>query len=276
MRYLWLASFPRSGNTFFRNVLFHVYGIDSIEDESYSIENTKSKLIVIKTHNLPSLVNNYSKELDKVIYLVRDGRDAICSIAFKRKNLIAPSSDLFVNFQEATYAPRGIHFGGWASNCRLWMAENPIIIRFEDLVSDPRKTFEEIEKHVTLPVANWDELPDFKKQKKGETKFGSAGGQHAEIKNFSEVFFRQGKVGGWKTEMPLELQSYFWTKSKKIMLALGYQENGEVKKMEPLKIEAIKNEHFYNSFVFFANMFWCDKSPYVRFKKYIKSIILNQ
>jgi len=110
---VWLASFPRSGNTFFRIVLHALYGIntysgflsgDDIENdlgrtditghgklphsELYSgSEKTKhwlnklesdSEVYFIKTHALPSQVCN-SKA--RAILLVRDGRDAGISFA---------------------------------------------------------------------------------------------------------------------------------------------------------------------------------------------------
>jgi len=92
---VWLASYPRSGNTFFRVLMKHLYGIktysiynDSLfseigasemighEDLPASIEelSRSSRLYLIKTHGLPT-------DDSPVIYLVRDGRDSIVSYA---------------------------------------------------------------------------------------------------------------------------------------------------------------------------------------------------
>jgi len=83
---IWLASYPRSGNTFFRIILHEVYGIKSVaytgpfmEKGDYSPEEYP----VIKTHLLPDQLPEDDKTPS--IYLVRDGRDAIVSMAHHKK-----------------------------------------------------------------------------------------------------------------------------------------------------------------------------------------------
>ena len=49
---IWLASFPRSGNTFFRNVLFDVYGIESGIFKPKSTKQAPKHYQVVKTHML--------------------------------------------------------------------------------------------------------------------------------------------------------------------------------------------------------------------------------
>lgn len=53
---IWLASFPRSGNTFFRVVLHEVYGIESSSfhlESRYPLDPGYDKYPVVKTHLLP-------------------------------------------------------------------------------------------------------------------------------------------------------------------------------------------------------------------------------
>jgi hypothetical protein len=92
---LWLASFPRSGNTFFRVLLKQLYGLSSFDlhqphppfrpqfkhmigeavlDLPPSELARDGRLHIVKTHELP-------QEDYPAIYLVRDGRDAIASYA---------------------------------------------------------------------------------------------------------------------------------------------------------------------------------------------------
>lgn len=80
-----------------------------------------------------------------MIHLVRDGRESICSLAFKRKKIIASDSNIDQNFIEAIEANGGSFFGGWVNNCRLWLAEDCILIRFKDLIKDPKDIFLELE-----------------------------------------------------------------------------------------------------------------------------------
>ena len=81
----WLASFPRSGNSFFRRVCrynfkFIVYSKYTEKkapvDQETLIKMAKSpEPYVVKTHDLPM-------DDAPAIYLVRDGRDALISYAW--------------------------------------------------------------------------------------------------------------------------------------------------------------------------------------------------
>lgn len=241
MTKVWLASFPRSGNTFIRNIFFHVYGIDSLEDEKHL--STRGNIEFIKTHKLPFELSNYNRKTDKVIYLVRDGRDSVCSLAYKRKNIIDVNSDLEVNFMQAIRAHQGSFFGGWGTNILFWLKEDPILIRFEDLVENPRRIFEEkLEKQIGLPEPNWDELPTFERQKSGNSRFGNI--KRENVENFPNLFFRKGKVGVWKNEMSQKHQKMFLGLYKKYLVALGYGVDGTIGSINKEKITKIKNDDF--------------------------------
>ena len=114
---IWLASFPRSGNTFARNVLFQAYGLQSTEvnQKVFAYSSTYREFPVVKTHLLPSDLE-YIDDNDIIVYLVRDGRDALVSIAHHRSNIIEPGSDLMDNLTLAINAQGGSYFGGWAKN----------------------------------------------------------------------------------------------------------------------------------------------------------------
>jgi hypothetical protein len=92
---IWLASYPRSGNTFFRALLKHVYDVvayepypsdpalaapfkDIIGDGRLSLPlaemSRRDDRYIVKTHDMPA-------DDQPAIYLVRDGRDALLSHA---------------------------------------------------------------------------------------------------------------------------------------------------------------------------------------------------
>ena len=92
---IFLSSFPRSGNTFLRNILFEVYGLKSGEfylDTTHPLDDDFKTFPIIKTHELPSSLDEFDVNIPAV-YLVRDGRDSVCSMAHHRSDLIAPGSD---------------------------------------------------------------------------------------------------------------------------------------------------------------------------------------
>ncbi len=80
---IWLASFPRSGNTFFRIVLDEVFGVPS---SAYNGEIDRHKHpdyadhAVVKTHLRPHEVVPDHPGIP-VVCLVRDGRDSAVSLA---------------------------------------------------------------------------------------------------------------------------------------------------------------------------------------------------
>lgn len=259
----WLSSFPRSGNTFFRNILFHVYGIESLESELIYNNDFASKVTFIKTHDLPFLLKTYSKN-DVVIYLVRDGRDSICSLANHRKNLIAVDSDLDKNYEEATKAENGAFFGGWDLNCKFWLKQNPIVIRFEDLIVNPQLEFSKIERVVGLPKANWENIPTFEMQQNAEARFGNF--LTDPTKMSSKKFFRKGAIGAWKEELTIDLQKLFWLKSQETMEALGYSIDGSIHSIDQEKLNKLKSKSYFKEKT---------KLRYIHAKSILKKFLLR-
>ncbi len=224
---IWLASFPRSGNTFFRNILFDVYGIASsefhMETDKKVLENFSS-FPIVKTHLLP---HQLPKDLQsmKSVYIIRDGRDALVSIAHHRKDIIAPGSNYYKNLTEAILARGGSFFGGWSINVEKWVDKADLVIRYEDLINDPIGQVERLREIMELPAPNLKKLPTFQSLKKGTPKYGSGGKKikHTEQKvERANKFFRRGIVGSYKDEMPKIFQLLFWLKNKKQMKANNY------------------------------------------------------
>lgn len=224
---IWLASFPRSGNTFFRNILHDVYGISSSSyhhQPGIEVDKSYMEYPVVKTHLLPSQLPE-DLQGAKSVYLVRDGRDALVSIAHHRKDIIAPGSNYHRNLLEAIVAYNGSHFGGWGRNVKEWTEKADIVIRYEDLVKDPIGEVSKLSKIIDLPEPNIDNIPTFKKLKEGNAKYGSGArriNKDIPQEEFSNKFFRRGIVGSYKDEMPLAMRLLFWSKYRKQMKALNY------------------------------------------------------
>ena len=224
----WIASFPRSGNTYFRNILYYVYGIESStwhNETSYPVDENYDSYRFVKTHLLPKDLIPDDPAIP-AIYLIRDGRDAVVSIAHHRKDLVNPGSDFLMNLQEAIVAAEGSFFGGWSQNAAAWIQRAQLVIRYEDLITDPVAVFKRVEKLIPLPTAKWDKLPDFKEMKAGKPKYGGTSklvDPQFNPEEFATKFFRKGKSGGWKEEMPAHIQDLFWNYHGDIMERLGYE-----------------------------------------------------
>ena len=225
---IWLASYPRSGNTFFRNVLFEVYGIPS----SYYHLGKKRKLdldfasfAVVKTHLLPhQLPAEYQSA--KSIYLIRDGRDATVSLAHHRKEIKKIEKNYLLNLFEVILGIGDNFPGGWSRHVSDWGNNASIIIKYEDLINDPITQMERLKSIIDLPDPQIEKLPTFQSQKKGFSKYGSGNTTNkSKKKNIANKFYRRGIVGSYKDEMPKLFQLLFWLKHKKQMKIYQYYKN---------------------------------------------------
>jgi glycosyltransferase involved in cell wall biosynthesis len=221
---IWLASYPRSGNTFFRNVLNDVYGIESSSFyNNVGVPKNYTDYSFVKTHHLPG--NVFPQKDIPVVYLIRDGRDALVSVAHQRKDIHEPKSNFRDNLKEAIIAAENSYFGGWSKNVFQWLERADIVIFFEDLIKNPIKEIERIRTICDLPEANLENIPDFNLMKQGRSKYGRGERIAKNKKEQEEILyksFRKGKVGGWKDDMDEEMHDLFWSHHRNAMEFVGY------------------------------------------------------
>ena len=224
---LTLVSFPRSGNTFLRNVLFEVYGISSKTylQDGHGPDEAWQEALVVKTHHLP---DELPTELTSrpIVYLVRDGRDAVVSFAHHRKDVVAPESDFRQNLKESIYSAEGSHFGGWSKHVETWLPKAAVMIRFEELIQDPIGQCERLRSVMDLPAPNRDKLPTFQSLKEGIPEYGS--GKYTHDGALAQHWFRKGRSGGWKEEMTQAQADLFWHLHGETMEHGGYSYEGGI------------------------------------------------
>jgi hypothetical protein len=229
---IWLASYPRSGNTYFRILLKQMYGISTYEIYDLDLSNAEwaafTKVIghedkpmtlaqmeaspeyyIVKTHEMPG-------EACPAIYLVRDGRDSIVSCAhfilhYNYRTSAAENPDMLLETMNELICTNE-YFGGWGANVLAWSQRRTktVVLRYEDLVAAPIESVRhvmreinyqppELNANVDQPMLAFDDL-------------------HQRVPEF----FRKGQRGGWKEEMPVELQKFFWARYGKAMMKMGY------------------------------------------------------
>ncbi|MCF6341740.1 MAG: glycosyltransferase [Bacteroidales bacterium] len=231
---IWLSSFPRSGNTFFRNVLYEVYGLESTTfhlEPGYHLDENYADYPFVKTHLLPDQLKPGDSSIP-AIYIIRDGRDALVSMAHHRKDIIAPGSDFYENLKVAIIADRGSFFGGWSENVSEWILRADMVIRYEDLLIDPVKEAERMRALFDLPKPDESRVPRFEQLKFGIPQYGSGkvhGFSEARMKELAQKNFRKGRAGSWKEEMPEELVDLFWSYHGDTMERVGYTYDGKIK-----------------------------------------------
>ena len=163
---VWLASYPRSGNTFLRTILWHCFGLRSasvypkdlggnraLEEYVGHIEHgpqireqlRENGIALIKTHRPP-------QDANPAIYVIRDGRAACVSLwRFGGKTIPL----------EAVLAGRH-RFGAWADHVRGWNPQqrpNTLLLRYEDLRDDLPRCLHGIGNFLSRPVVG-ERLPD--------------------------------------------------------------------------------------------------------------------
>lgn len=145
MQHIWVASYPRSGNTFLRTVLNHCFDLKSasvyindlggnkkLEESVGHIERDEDGVINFPAGNLP-LVKTHelhkAQDSTPAIYVLRDGRAAAISL-WKFYGQKSPLSEII----------KGNHrFGKWCDHVASWQPEtrpNTLFIRYEDLEAD--------------------------------------------------------------------------------------------------------------------------------------------
>lgn len=223
---VWLASYPRSGNTFFRILLKRLYGINTptvyigadytaIEvghelvghvADKWTVEEmaSKSELLIVKTHRRAP--ENYP-----AIYLHRDGRDSIVSYA--RKKSQKGTTDQYHDALKELITTSTSATGTWGQNALHWLSragENTVYIRYEELIANPEHVVSQ-----TLQKLNLD-IPLQKKDQSVPT--------FEDLQKVNSQFFRRGVSGSYKDEMPDELHDLFWQQPehKEAMKRLGY------------------------------------------------------
>ena len=215
----WIASYPRSGNTLLRIALHSFYGVEThaiykegdagfadlmgYDGKAAQVETLRAdhRWHFVKTHSLPD-DPRIDFAHDRVLYVVRDGRDVL--VSFARLKIAdghgedkdgGASEDFPAVLERLITVNDTYNAQGWANHVTAW--ENApgyvVTLRFEDLVNHSFKTVQQAMQYLGIkmkPVAK--QMPDFDTLK----------GRH-------DVLFRRGKVGAWQDEMPARLQRLF-------------------------------------------------------------------
>jgi hypothetical protein len=232
---VWLASFPRSGNTFFRIALhalyqvptYVVYDVDGVAAEigselmdardrpgTFEQMRASDEVYFVKTHRQRD--DPVIAEEDRAICLVRDGRDSVVSWARLWTKQLADQEDYEERFLEearSIITRRSGGTGGWGQNVLSWhrsATPKPVWVRFEDLIADPQATVEAAVREVApgQALVEQAQLPTFD-----------------ELRRHEPGFFRSGTTGSHQAELPAALHDLFWQQPDNVtaMRLMGYQ-----------------------------------------------------
>ena len=276
---IWLASYPKSGNTWVRLFLKHYFKkpgeqfkINSLDTDKFKNRSFPDQYILremrinylkfeeivknwetiqnfinlnkstnyIKTHSSMCTIDRYrfttQKNTKGAIYIVRDPRDVLVSnsyyfgLDYEKTYQRLSSSDIF---EYQSLSQTGERFkkslmGSWADNYNSWKnyKQSPIlIIKYEEMILNGYNTFLKIIKYLNKidgleideeKLKNSFEQTEFKKLRKIEDQLGF---EDQAKKGF---FFRKGKIGTWKDEVPNEIIKKIEKIFYKEMVELNY------------------------------------------------------
>lgn len=216
--FIWLASFPKSGNTYTRFVFANIinlqvkayseinfYNLGKImhEDGKDSLLETwhYQKILpkLIKTHRLP---NEISWEAGtRSIYIIRDPRDTMLSYYHYLSNRLKNS--LQGTFEELLeHKSWGV--GALNSHYEKWIERTDMIVKYEDLMTEPFGVFRSILQYLEVVIDDSVlqkaiDLSDPVRLRRIEDKMSRP--NHADNFVKSYRFVRNASVMQWKTQL---------------------------------------------------------------------------
>ena len=227
---IWLSSYPRSGNTFLRTLLKNCLGQDT-----YSIYNdndiggdpaltevtghrtlkhcfgssefdltplrASDELFFLKTHDPKRTLVGRG---DKVIYIIRDGREATFSfhkylLDFYDKEVSTLELSLGFEFPDGSWSD---HVAGWEPKEQA----DTLLLHFEEVTAKPRDAVDQIAAFAGIQSVEY-RIPEFN-----------------DLQKIDARFFRKGKRKSFIEEVSKDAEILFWIRSFREMRDYGYME----------------------------------------------------
>jgi hypothetical protein len=204
-----LASYPRSGSTWLRFLLY-----ESLAGQSSGFGNVNESIPDVKEHKIgkPLMPDGgrlikthevYHPEYRKAVYLVRDPRDvALSEYAYQTAlGLVEQPLDDYLR----AFLTKGVNpFSSWTEHVQSWLsaplsADQLLIVKFEDLRKDSVAAVSQIisffgatpdESRIRQAITN-NSVERMKAKEKETPQRASKKGQ----------FIRSGSVGGWRANL---------------------------------------------------------------------------
>lgn len=228
---IFIVGYPKSGNTWFQNLVSGIvfganplYAPDTLIQELVPDVHYKHFYkrfwtpMFFKSHLLPQ------QDYRRVIYLLRDGRDAMVSYY----HFLGAVGGRKPDFAEMVRTGEGIYCK-WHEHVEAW-SSNPfgaeiITIRYEDLRRDPLPDLRRICEFAKIDRTDlWlrqvAENAIFERMQEKE----KAGQIHWDNQAWPKdrLFMRRGTVGSYEDEMPAEVQNIFMRDAEETLKKHGY------------------------------------------------------
>lgn len=229
---IWLASYPRSGNTLLRIMLKEVFGcktytkyyeapasdwkqtideatstapLDGPWPKAYLKMKQSDEICLVKTHEAP-------EDDEKAVYVARNGFAATISYQHYLRDLRSKSLSL----EEIILGKH--RFGSWGYHLDAWQPferANTLLLTYEELVQKPEDQIAKLSSFCGLtPQKSWKN--EFEK-----------------LNSLNPAFFRKGKADDASTEFSQPQKDLFWSLHGDWMHRLGYAKDFPSEKALP-------------------------------------------
>jgi hypothetical protein len=228
---VFIVGYPKSGNTWFQHLVSGlVHGVDArmsppvlaydlVPDVHFNAFYRRySTPMFFKSHHLPRPAYR------RVVYLLRDGRDAMVSWFHYLEALRRAKLDFL---QLVTHGAPEMPCK-WHEHVEAWL-RNPhgadmLVIKYEDLLAQPVEELERFCRFINLDrdrsqLEAVAEAAQFRNLRAKEARLGLG---RPGLWPADKFFFRRGVVGSYKDEMPPEVLRAFLGESADTLRRTGY------------------------------------------------------
>ena len=239
---VFIASYPRSGSTWLRFMLFEILTqkdaeFDDVNRHIPDVGGQRNAMALLPNQGrLIKTQQAFRPDYRRAIYIVRDARDvALSEYAYqKAQGWIACSLDdylkMFVNGNASPY-------GSWEEHTRSWI-ESPLhargdlmLVWYRELRQKTEPTLTRIAEFLKVRVRAQviqkaiqnNNLQNMRKKEDRAPQIG----YHPRTESIAEEqrFVRSGAVGGWRERLTPAQAEYLQHKTGKMLVRLGFEED---------------------------------------------------
>lgn len=227
---IYLVSYPKSGNTWFRYLLMFAIWPETIKQDldleemaayipSFRLAHDKKVMLdvnspcnklanrIIKEHT--RMDRRANKFIRKAIYIIRDGRDAIISYWHFCNQRDGTNYSLDEFIEKSSNCEH--YYGSWSEHVKSWLTADidKVVIYYENLINNPYEEIRKVSEKFDLclsdkcikdaiDAASFENLRAIEKSK---------GLKLEQLKRVK--FFRSGKSGGWSEKFDVSTHALF-------------------------------------------------------------------
>lgn len=261
MPIVWLASYPRSGNTWLR-FLLQAYlkdgriesrrlnaDIPDIHRKGVVIDPDAAESVLVKTHYLWSAGHPFADRTRGFVYIVRHPKDVLLSfLQYRKLCRVLPEGDPAIDRKYAMNYIRKLgdpvweqtpDMGSWPRHLESWLTKPSLphaVIKYENLLTDPEPELAPMLRLIGLPVetdrlraaieaCRFSALREAETKEKEARATGEAGGLfegNPDMMRRGVMFMNEGKSGRTLDHLGPDVEEAFNTAFAPYLASLGY------------------------------------------------------